>query len=279
MHLTATIESAERQYKQILEGYFIGIYDDKSLSSHGIDHHRRVWNYASELVLLLAERNMISDPTLPFRLIIACYLHDIGMSVDRGIRHGPHGKELCIRFLEKNNLEKTDYHDVLTAIEDHDNKEYNSFTGKYDLLSILSVADDLDAFGFTGIYRYPEIYLARGVNHAEIGNLIMENAGKRFDNFTKTFGFSEELFNKHKNRYDTLVNFFDEYNKEVSSYQFGNQQPTGYCGVIEIINEIVTKKTTLKSILNGQLKNSSDKIFSMFINGLISDSVNCSLRL
>ena len=30
--------------------------------------------------------------------------------------------------------------------------------------TILSVADDLDAFGFTGIYRYLEIYLTRGIN-------------------------------------------------------------------------------------------------------------------
>ena len=33
-----------------------------------------------------------------------------------------------------------------------------------DLLTVLSVADDLDAFGFTGIYRYSEIYLTRGIN-------------------------------------------------------------------------------------------------------------------
>jgi hypothetical protein len=32
------------------------------------------------------------------------------------------------------------------------------------MLTILSVADDLDAFGYIGIYRYIEIYLERGIN-------------------------------------------------------------------------------------------------------------------
>jgi hypothetical protein len=219
---------------------------------------------------------MISDPTLPFKLIIVCYLHDIGMSVDPGIRHGHHSRDLCLTFLERNNLNKNDYQNVLLAIENHDNKEYYSFDGFYDLLTILSVADDLDAFGFTGIYRYSEIYLTRGINPLEIGNLIRENAAKRFDNFNKTFGFSEELRHKHEKRFDTLITFFGEYNNQVSSYEFGSQQPSGYCGVIEIINDAVKRKKTLQSILNGPLKNTTDEIIRWFITGLISDSSNCS---
>jgi HD superfamily phosphodiesterase len=59
MNLTGTIESAERKFKQILEEFFIGAYDDRYLSSHGIDHHRRVWNYAKELLPLLADQKPI----------------------------------------------------------------------------------------------------------------------------------------------------------------------------------------------------------------------------
>jgi hypothetical protein len=46
MDLPAIIESAEIQYKQILEDFFISFYDESLLPSHGIDHHRRVWAYA-----------------------------------------------------------------------------------------------------------------------------------------------------------------------------------------------------------------------------------------
>ena len=40
---------------------------------------------------------------------------------------------------------------------------------RMNLLTILSVADDLDAFGFIGIYRYSEIYLTRGIDPEKIG--------------------------------------------------------------------------------------------------------------
>jgi hypothetical protein len=271
MNLTTEIESAELQFKQILEGFFISIYDDKSLQSHGIDHHRRVWNFSREITMLLDYRGLISDPTLPFKLIIACYLHDIGMSVDRGIRHGHHSRELCAAFLERNDLKEIYYHDVLLAIENHDNKEYSAFTGVYDLLTILSVADDLDAFGFTGIYRYLEIYLIREIDLPEIGNLIIENATKRFDNFKKTFGFSTEFFQKHKKRYDILNKFFEGYNNQVKSYKFGSHQTTGCCGVVDVLRDIVNKKTVLKDIYIKPEKYLSDDFILWFFRGLASD--------
>ncbi len=270
--MTFSFESAELQFKQILEEYFISVYPEKSLASHGIGHHRRVWNYAKELTLLLIDRHLIEDSFSPSKMIIACYLHDIGMSVDSGIRHGHHSREICTRFLEKRNLKISSYDDVLQAIENHDNKEYITSAGKHNLLTILSVADDLDAFGFTGIYRYSEIYLMRGINYRDIGNLIKENVKGRFDNFVKTFGFSDELVQKHKKRYDTLVYFFDKYNNQVLSYHFGSRHPSGYCGVVEIINYITTKRTTFQDMLNGTLKESPDRIFRWFIVGIISDS-------
>ena len=108
--------------------------------------------------------------------------------------------DLCIQFLIKNNLPVNDYRDVLTAIENHDRKDYPDDPGVDDLLKILSVADDLDAFGFAGIFRYSEIYLTRGINPEKIGHLIRENSKKRFDNFVKTFGFSDDLVQKHKKK-------------------------------------------------------------------------------
>ena len=101
------------------------------------------------------------------------------MSVEPGPRHGKHSRELCLQFLDKNNLPEKDYQDVLDTIENHDRKEYTSKTGKNDLLTVLSVADDLDAFGFAGIYRYSEIYLTRGITPSQIGYLILENARKK----------------------------------------------------------------------------------------------------
>jgi hypothetical protein len=76
MNLTVTIESAELQFKQILEEFFISVYVEKALCSHGIDHHRRVWSYTKELPILLDDQKPAFISQLPSKLIIACYMHD-----------------------------------------------------------------------------------------------------------------------------------------------------------------------------------------------------------
>jgi HD superfamily phosphodiesterase len=264
MNLTETIESAEKQFKQILEDFFISVYNEKSLASHGIDHHRRVWNYSKELMKLFPVKNPAQISQLPAELIIASYLHDIGMSVDPGIRHGKHSKYLCIQFLSKNNLPENDYRDVLEAIEDHDNKDYARDASMNELHIILSVADDLDAFGFSGIFRYLEIYLTRGIEPENIGFLIGENAKKRLDNFVKTFRADSEIVQKHLRRYNILDNFFSKYNEQLPSYHFGTLNPSGYCGVAEAILFIIKNNVQLKDFLSDLEKFSSDKVIRWF---------------
>jgi HD superfamily phosphodiesterase len=272
MNLTALIESAEHQFKQILEEFFISFYDEKSPGSHGLDHHRRVWKYAKEITLFLGYKNLIRDFTLPDKLIIASYLHDIGMSVDKGFRHGNHSRNLCSVFLQKNNLKEADYQDVLLAVENHDNKEYKTAPQKHDLLTILSAADDLDALGFTGIYRYTEIYLLRDINLNDIGHLVKENAATRFKHFVKSFGILDELVEIQTARYQLLESFYTEYNNHLPDYAFGSRNPTGYCGVVEIINDLAANKTTFQSILIGQLNQSDDEIIHWFFNGLKTEN-------
>jgi len=264
MNLTGIIESAEKQFKQILEDFFISVYNEKSLSSHGIDHHRRVWNYSKELLKLFPLKTPAKISQLPTELIIASYLHDIGISVDPGIRHGKHSKNLCIQFLSKNNLAQNDFRDVLDAIENHDDKNYTQNAYMDELLVILSVADDLDAFGFTGIFRYLEIYLTRGIEPDKIGYLIGENAKKRIDNFVKIFGADSEIVQKHLRRYNILDNFFSKYNEQLPSYHFGTLNPSGYCGVAEAILFIIKNNVQLKNFLSDLEKFSSDKVIRWF---------------
>jgi HD superfamily phosphodiesterase len=264
MNLTGIIESAEKQFKQILEDFFISVYNEKSLSSHGIDHHRRVWNYSKELLKLFPLKTPAKISQLPTELIIASYLHDIGMSVDPGIRHGKHSKNLCIQFLSKNNLAQNDFRDVLDAIENHDDKDYTQNASMDELLVILSVADDLDAFGFTGIFRYLEIYLTRGIEPDKIGYLIGENAKKRIDNFVKIFGADSEIVQKHIRRYHILDNFFSKYNEQLPSYHFGTLLPSGYCGVVEVILFMMKNNLLLIDFFFDPSKFTSDKVIRWF---------------
>ncbi len=274
MNLKGQIESAETQYKQILEDYFISVFNEKLLSSHGIDHHRRVWKYSKELLSVLREQNISPENKLPQKLIIAAYLHDIGMVIEPGARHGIHSSELCKRFFVLNNLPAEDYGDVLEAIEKHDLKDYRNDSIVHDLLTILSVADDLDAFGFTGIFRYSEIYLKRKTDPEDIGSFIMENAAKRFYHFIRNFEYYDKLIEKHKKRYLLLDDFFKEYNKQFLSYPWEAHHPSGYCGVIEILDGLLSDKKDLLEFLRAEEQNKYDPVIRWFFNGLEKELSN-----
>jgi HD superfamily phosphodiesterase len=265
MNLTRLIESAENKYKQILEDFFISVYTEKYLSSHGIDHHRRVWGYSKEILKSETNKTVEQIPELASKLIIACYLHDIGMSVYPGEKHGNLSRKLCLQFLANNNLRENDFYDVLEAIEYHDNKDYNNIIHQDDLLTILSVSDDLDAFGCIGIFRYLEIYLTRGINPEKIGYMIRENARKRYDNFINAFGSADELVVKHWARYYLLDMFFTRYNDQLPFYQFGQNQPSGFCGVVEIIGNIMQNHLHLKDFYSEPKKHTNDPLILWYL--------------
>lgn len=267
MDPTFTIESAEKKYKQILEEFFISVYNDPTISSHGIEHHRRVWNYSKELLTLIPSDN---KNTIQFtgELIIASYLHDIGMSVDPGIKHGKHSRDLCVRFLSTYNLPENDFPHLLDAIENHDNKDYTGNQSSNELLGILSIADDLDAFGFIGIFRYSEIYLKRGINPGKIGTMIRENARNRFNNLAATLEPFTGYLQKHQQRYVILDEFFIKYNEQLPSYHFYTLNPTGYCGVIQLFANMISDKITLNEIYDHVRTNIKDPVIQMFFGEL-----------
>jgi HD superfamily phosphodiesterase len=268
MDRSEIIRSAENQYRQILEDFFISVYNEISLSSHGIDHHRRVWNYANEFLKQIPTVKSENILQLSANLIIACYMHDIGMSVDPGPRHGKLSRKFCIRFLNNYNLPKDDFQAALEAIENHDKKDYTADGVKSDLLTILSVSDDLDAFGFTGIFRYTEIYLTRGIEPDKIGRLVRENAEIRFINFIKSFGSYNSIVDRHTERFKILDEFFSKYNNQLASYQFGLSHPSGYCGVIELFDYMIKRRIELKEIYLESDKYLVDPIIRWFFTEL-----------
>jgi hypothetical protein len=268
MNYPGPIESAEIKYKQILEDFFISVYTEKHLSSHGIDHHRRVWNYARDLIRLIPSESNSQFSHLASEAIIACYLHDIGMAFDPGPKHGRLSRDLCSRFFADNHIPENDWIEVLEAIENHDNKDYTNSTSKNDLLTVLSVADDLDAFGCIGIFRYSEIYLARDIGYEKIGNMIRENARKRYDNFIKTFGSVDELVLKHWERYYLLDMFFARYNDQLPYYHFGTKDPSGFCGVIELIGRMMKENLRLEDLCLEPEKLSADPLIIWYLTEL-----------
>jgi HD superfamily phosphodiesterase len=217
MKISNSIHKTEKEYLPALEAFFLENWGKTNLWSHELSHHRRVWEYAKELLYFINQAEKITECRFIEKLLIACYLHDLGMAIDQGDRHGLHSRKLCEQFLSENNLDRSDYLDVLEAIDNHDNKEYSGSQSDSRLLLLLSAADDLDAFGYTGIYRYIEIYLARGVHPDNIGRIVRENAEKRFKHFSSSFAQFPELVDKHRTRYLVLDHYFEGLCKELNN--------------------------------------------------------------
>jgi HD superfamily phosphodiesterase len=265
MDLIRQIKSAENQFKQILEEYFASIYDENILPSHGLSHHRRVWLNARDLLKDVFIKYNISDLRLLHSLIIACYLHDLGMSVEHGPEHGKHSRLLCIKFMHQHNLSEDDYPGLLEAVENHDKKDYSEAFNGSPLNLILSVADDLDAFGITGIYRYIEIYTERGIMEDMLSVKIRENVSKRFNHFKQEFGEEGHLFRKHQERYLLLDNFFMEYQKELYSKKNLLPYSSGRPGVVELIRSSLKQHSNLDDLISSGLKYEDEFIKDFFL--------------
>jgi hypothetical protein len=230
-----------------------------------------VWSYAKDLLNFPGTENISSTDLLADKMIIASYLHDTGMSVDPGPRHGIHSRQFCRDFLLKNDLDPGQFTDLLEAVGKHDDKEYRSSHENDHLLRLLSVADDLDALGYIGIYRYLEIYLMRGIGLRELGTLIGENVKTRFRNIEKLYGNHPYLMNKHKPRFGIIEAFFGRYNEQALDYTFGKGIPRGWCGVAELTQEAVENGTSLTNLIHSGLSFESDIIIKEYFTNLLME--------
>jgi len=248
MNLAEAIIAAEQKYIGKLEEYLKELFSGVFLPSHGIEHHKRVWKYAKELYI--ADNKVFTVPAnerAVEKLIIACYLHDAGMYADRSERHGVVSRKLCEEFLKSNNLPMKEFDDILDAVETHTEKD-NLPSGEQNRLKIiLNIADDLDAFGYTGIYRYIEIYTERGIALNDMGIRILKNVKIRFNNFSLWYRKSS-IYSHHSARYRQVKNFCVHYIKESESYIFGTETPGSYCGVAELIGELTRRKLPLSEV-------------------------------
>lgn len=200
---------------EIVITYVSGLFKGHWLPSHDISHHLRVWKHASELATAINRRNAFAGNCFFEELLIACFFHDTGLLADPGENHGVFSRRYCEDFLSRyNDLVSFDKHDLLEAVEFHDRKDYgsNSDPERESLYKILTVADDLDALGATGLYRYVEIYLVRGIHADRIPGQILKNVQQRFDHLTGTMEKYYIDHEKYRKKYNTIVHLLDEQN-------------------------------------------------------------------
>jgi HD superfamily phosphodiesterase len=217
------------------------LYSKTSLPSHDHTHHLRVWNLCKTLLREIARFSSSIDQLLVEGVLIAAFFHDLGMVYSTRPDHGHLGAELCNKWFMDGGRERPgNFEEILRAIELHDRKDeqiHESFQRETppEILAILSVADDLEALGIIGIYRYAEIYLRRGIPLEELGDRILANASSRLHNITRACLRCEHMIENFRPRYEELRLFFENYNKQLKTVSRADGQSSGPLGVINYI--------------------------------------------
>jgi len=235
------------QLKEVEDKWLPGLYNQVKetfasdpLPSHNEEHHLRVWNYTRELLSELSSRGIETDKNFLEDMMIAVFFHDTGMSTNRDSDHGNESRRLCEEWMEQNQFARNERTEkVLAAIEHHDDKTYHFSPGLSlgklpNILSILNVCDDLDAFSFCGIYRYSEIYLLRGISLEELGQQVISNSSRRFGNFMESCMQLPGMIKIHAPRYDVLENFFRQYNAQLRKDPTGRSIDHGPVNIVKI---------------------------------------------
>lgn len=150
--------------------------------------------------------------------MIACLFHDTGLSVTKSEKHG-HYSTLIFNDFCKQTGYISEYKDcIYKAISDHDKKDYKNRDreDKFSIYNILPVADDMDAFGYIGIFRYAEIYILRDINTEDIPDRILKNVTGRWNNLNSIYGDSN-LSSIFEEKYQTLVSFYSNDDKHITN--------------------------------------------------------------
>jgi len=236
------IHQAEASWLDELYANAENLFRNSSLPSHDHSHHLRVWNLCKTLLHEVASFNSTIDQALVEGILIAAFFHDLGMVYSIHPDHGHLGVELCIEWFRATGRERPgNFNEVLRAIELHDRKDeqiYGSFQRDTppEILTFLSVADDLEAMGIIGIYRYAEIYLRRDIPLEELGERILANASSRFGNITRACLLCERIIENFHRQYEELRQFFENYNHQIKAVSRADGLSSGPLGVINYIS-------------------------------------------
>jgi len=235
------ISDAESKWLEKLMLFLKDLFKDTFLPSHDQTHHLRVWKSAKEILLEIAELQIPLSYEFVEAVLLATLFHDTGIVETRGIEHGPKGKKFYLKYIAANCKKEPAMHaKIARAIEMHDQKAENLFVPFHwdnppDLLTVVSIADDMDALGIIGIYRYAEIYQHRSVPLKSLGIVLLENVSVRYNNFSKASTLIPSLLKKAKPKYQEIISFYDNYNQQLLTETDPLMVYSGHIGIINYI--------------------------------------------
>ena len=238
------IGDVEKKWLDRLHQYAKDLFSRVFLPSHDHTHHLRVWNISKNLMHQIASQNTYLNPSFVEAMMIAVYFHDLGMVVNRKKEHGRISRTICAEYFSKNFIERPGrFDEILEAIEMHDRKGEKIYheipiNSPPKLFSLLSIADDLDAMGVIGIYRYAEVYLHRGIDLNTLGTKILGNVSMRFENITKTCRLFPGIIVNIRHGFAEIVSFYDKFNQQLLLESVPEKVFSGQLGVINYIRNL-----------------------------------------
>ena len=218
-------------------------------------------------------------------LIFAAFFHDTGMALNTNTDHGMESRQVLVDFIQKKSLSPQSFLDALVVVEHHDDKEYSylqrigSRTAS-QLIRILTVSDDLDAFGRLGALRYCEIYLLRGHKPEALPGLILPNLDKRYDHLDTQYGFLTEFMKVQSKRYGLTRSFFEDLKGKQSKNGSKNAVTGGPSGVVQLLMKwVLIEKKGYSHLITKCLQSTDDIYTKHFFEGLKEESENSTIEL
>jgi HD superfamily phosphodiesterase len=254
--LTNQISFAEEKWLPSISDFLNELYRDVHLPSHDASHHFRVWGYCKEL---LYEIEKSGESLLSINIddaLIACAFHDTGLISNKSESHGSDSIKFCEQFLNKYpNLQVKNLMGILNAIELHDDKSLKAKdSNAISLPKLITTADDLDAFGLVGVFRYIEIYALRGISLDEIPSRVIDNVTNRFNSFQINFSFLDDYVAKQNLRFLVTKQFFIDLDQKVNfdNNAKGDLKPIA----MHLAKGLLEEKLDVKSVIAYGIMNS-----------------------
>jgi len=195
------------------------------------------------------------------------------MSESLSKEHGKISRHICKSYFQTSSITAPSGFDkVLQAVENHDQKDYagvNRVQNEFDLKKFLNIADDLDALGVVGAYRYLEIYLLRNTKIELLPETILTNLGARFQHFSDTFADDPSFIKAQSHRYVNARNYFKDLNMQLKLVEYNPEFYLGPIGVVNYIkNEIIGNKRKLREVCDMVISAEEDFYVSHFFERL-----------
>jgi len=270
--LLEQIHRVEHVHLIKLYNHLVKVFGNTNLPSHDAQHHLRVWLHCRGLLIELHKLDATISEELIENTLIACFFHDSGLTVDIGEVHGKHGGQICRDYyLNHPEYQIKGLDAIVQAIEFHDDKStksatVNSLQDMTCLDRLVSTADDLDALGIIGIFRYIEIYLKRGVSDKELSKKIIQNLRSRFTSFTNAYSSLQKFTDKQRVRYLEAINFFTELDYQIAQ---GTDNPDSQFAVFKTLKEqLVEKNHSINQTLEYALKHATASYPAWFFNAV-----------